>query len=423
MKQNEWPHEKSHRPRYRDLTKKHTEIYHIEYMNMQTKHELAKTILVRYIKSTRKEKGKILDEFYATTLYDRKYAISKLKELQMTRHFKDSIAGKHSRNRERKYDSYVEAVIEQIYEALGGIGSRRIHPTLKIMLEKGMAFGHIKTDPITEMKVRAISKSTLDRMITRIRERNVLKGISTTRPGILLKSEIPLRVGVWEETNPGFFEIDLVAHCGDNGAGMFISTLNMSDIATGWFEAEPVLGKAQERVLAGIQEIRERLPFTLSGIDSDNGSEFINQQLYRYCLENKIIFTRSRPYRKNDNAHIEQKNYTAVRQVLGYQRFDTEEVFELIKKLYREPLRLYINFFQPSVKCIEKRRTGSQIKKIYDVAKTPYERVLTHKNISAITREKLKNTFESLDPFKIRKEIDIIIMKIQKLSKWHYDIL
>ena len=332
-------------------------------MKMHIKHEITKEILPRYVRADKKEKKKILDEFSATTGYHRKSAVRKLRQLQMTPHSKESVAGIHARNRERIYDGYVEAVIEQIYEALGGIGSRRIHPHISVIFEKGIKFGHIKTDPITEMKVRVISRSTLDRMITRVRERNAIKGISTTRPGTLLKSEILLRVGVWEETDPGFSEIDLVAHCGDNGVGMFISTLNSTDIATGWFEAEPVMGKAQERVLFGVHEIKKRIPFTLSGIDSDNGSEFINRQLYEYCRKENIIFTRSRPYKKNDNAHIEQKNHTAVRQVIGYQRFDTEEVFELMVKLYRGPLRRYINFFQPSVKCVKKQESVQKSKR------------------------------------------------------------
>jgi hypothetical protein len=386
---------------------------------MYTKHELAKEILGRYLKATKEEKKPILDEFCANTKYDRKYAITKLKNLQMTPHYKDSVAGKHSRNRERVYDRYVEEVVGQIYKALGGIGSRRIHPLVRTVLEKGIKFGHIKTDAVTEMKVLAMSKSTLDRMVTRIRKRNTLKGISTTRPGVLLKSEIPLRVGVWEETDPGFFEIDCVAHCGDNAGGTFISTLNSTDIATQWFEAEAVMGKAQERILNGICEIKSRLPFNLMGIDSDNGSEFINRQLYEYCKKENIIFTRSRPYKKDDNAHIEQKNYTTVRQVLGYQRFDTEEVLGLMTELYRGPLRLYINFFQSSEKCIEKKRVGSQIKKVYDKAKTPYERVLAHPNISKDTKDKLTEIFETLDPFFLRDEIDRLVFKIQKLSKWH----
>ena len=388
-------------------------------MNMYTKHELAKEILGRYLEATKEEKKPILDEFCANTKYDRKYAITKLKKLQMTPHYKDSVVGRHIRNRERKYDGYVEEVVEKIYTTLGGIGARRIHPLVEIILEKGIKFGHIKIDPITEMKVLAMSKSTLDRMVSRVQARNTIKGISTTRPGVFLKNEIPLRVGVWEETDPGFLEIDCVAHCGDNAAGMFISTLNSTDIATAWFEAEPVLGKAQERTLDGVENIKSRLPFTLAGVDSDNGSEFINRQLYEYCQKENIIFTRSRPYKKNDNAHIEQKNYTTVRQVLGYQRFDNKKVFKLMQKLYRGPLRLYINFFQSSEKCISKKRIGSKIKKVYDIAQTPYQRVLAHANISQDQKDTLTNIFETLDPFSLRKEIDTLIKEIQKHGKWH----
>lgn len=386
---------------------------------MHTKYDLAKEILGRYLRATKVEKKPILDEFCANTGYGRKYAISKLKKLQRTPNLKDRTVGKHIRNRVRIYDSYVSVVTEQIYRVLGGIGSKRMHPLIGTILDKGIRFKHIKTDLITEAKVRAMSKGTLDRMMRRIREKNSIKGISTTRPGTLLKSEIPLRVGAWEETNPGFSEIDLVAHCGDNGAGPFISTLNTTDIATMWFEAEAVMGKAQERVLGGLQLIRERMPFDMLGIDSDNGSEFINHQLHNYCVNGNIVFTRSRPYKKDDNAHIEQKNFTTVRQVLGYQRFDTEEILNLMNELYRGPLRLYINFFQPSVKCIEKKRVGSKIKKIYDVAQTPCERVLTHQNTSVATKEPLMRLSEALDPFELRKEIDRLVGEIQKHGKWH----
>ena len=157
----------------------------------------------------------------------------------------------------------------------------------------------------------------------------------------------------------------------------------------------------------------------MCGIDSDNGSEFINRQLYEYCLGENIVFTRSRPYKKDDNAHIEQKNFTTVRQVLGYQRFDTEEVLNLMNELYRGPLRLYINFFQPSVKCIEKKRVGSKIKKIYDIAQTPYERMLAHPKTSPQTKEMLTHLFKTLDPFKLRKEVDRLVGEIQKRGRWH----
>lgn len=388
-------------------------------MNMHTKHELAKEILSRYLKANKEGKTKILDEFCATSGYNRSYAISKLHALQLTPHYKDSVAGKHSRRRERKYDGCVEVIVQKIYEALGGIGAKRMHPLMKMMVEKGVAFGYIKSDAVTEAKISMMSKSTLERMLVRIRERNSIKGISTTRPGTLLKSEIPLRVGIWEETEPGFLEIDLVAHCGDNAGGMFVSTLNSTDIATGWFEAEAVMGKGQERILAGMKAIEGRAPFSVRGIDSDNGSEFINRQLYDHCLKKNITFTRSRPYKKNDNAHIEQKNWTTVRQVVGYQRFDTEETRRLMQKMYRGPLRLFINFFQSSEKCIERTRIGSRIKKRYDIAKTPYERVRDHPVVTKKSKEELECLFNSLDPFKLRKEIDSLVREIQKRGRWH----
>jgi len=386
---------------------------------MHTKHTLAKEILPRYLKASKEEKTKILDEFCAITHYDRTYAISKLKTIQCTRASDERPPGTHTRRKERIYDAYVSAVVEQLYEVVGGIGVRRMHPILGTLLEKGIAFGHMSVDPFTEAKIRKISKSTLGRMIKTIREKHSVKGISTTRPGTLLKSEIPLRVGVWEETVPGFSEIDLVAHCGDNASGHFISTLDTTDIATGWFEAEPIMGKAQERVVAALTEIENRMPYRLSGIDSDNGSEFINRMLFTYCVTRTIIFTRSRPYKKNDNAHIEQKNYTTVRQVVGYQRFDTEEVLALMYELYRGPLRLYINFFQPSEKCVQKTRVGSRIVKIYDTAQTPYQRLIAHPQTSASTKETVNQLFETLDPFMLRKDIDRLVREIQKRGRWH----
>lgn len=388
-------------------------------MNMHTKHMLAKEILSRYLKGSKEQKTRILDEFCATTSYERKYAITKLRKLQLTPKGDERTPGKHTRNRERVYDAYVSAVVEQIYEVLGGIGARRMHPLLGTTLERGIRFGHIAVDPITEMKVSTMSTSTLGRMVKKIREKSRIKGISTTRPGMLLKSDVPLRVGIWKETDPGFSEIDLVAHSGDSGAGMFISTLNTTDIATGWFEAEAMMGKAEERTLLGIKAIRARMPFPQRGIDSDNGGEFINWQLYRYCQERGIIFTRSRSYHKNDNAHIEQKNFTTVRQVLGYQRFDTDEVLTLMNELYRGPLRFYINFFQPSEKCIEKKRIGSRVVKKYDTAKTPYERVMAHPGVTRETKETLTRLFEKLDPFVLRKEIDRLVHEIQKRGRWH----
>lgn len=361
----------------------------------------------------------MLDEFCAITGYDRTYAVSKLRKIQHTPASEDRPPGTHRRKRERIYDGHVSAVVEQLYEVAGGIGARRMHPILPTLLAKGIHFGHIHTDPITEANVSAMSKSTLGRMLKTIREKHTKKGLSTTRPGTLLKTEIPLRVGVWKETDPGFSEIDLVAHCGDNGSGQFISTLDTTDIATGWFEAEAVMGKAQERIVAALETIAECMPYRLCGIDSDNGGEFINHELLRWCTERDIIFTRSRPYRKNDNAHIEQKNYTTVRQVVGYQRFDSDDILDVLHELYRGSLRLYINFFQPSEKCVAKTRVGSRIVKNYDTAQTPFERLLAHPSVPTETQETLTRLFDTLDPFALRQDIDQLVREIQNRRRWH----
>jgi hypothetical protein len=280
------------------------------------------------------------------------------------------------------------------------------------MVHKLSACAILNLDPDTLAKVTHISLGTLKRLLRHIREREYKRIHGTTKPGTLLKTQIPLRVGQWEEKRPGFEEMDLVAHCGDKASGDFAHTLNATDIHTQWFEAEAVLGKAQERVFKAVQQIRRRLPFDLLGIDSDNDGSFINHQMYRYCLEEKIMFTRSHPYKKNDNAHIEQKNWTCVRKVFGYMRIDTVEQVVKMNELFRGPLRHYINFFPPSMKCIERKRIGSKIVKTYDQARTPYRRVLESAEISEKTKDGLRTLYNQLNPVELKREIDRLIQEI-----------
>lgn len=310
-------------------------------------------------------------------------------------------------------------MLATLWNAYDRICAERIHPNIGEMVHKLRACGVLLLDPITEAKVIHISLGTLKRLLRDIREREYKKIHGTTKPGTLLKTQIPLRIGEWEEKKPGFEEMDLVAHCGDSAGGDFAHTLNTTDIHTQWFEAEAVLGKAQERVFKAVQRIRERLPFELLGIDSDNDGSFINHQMYRYCLEEKIMFTRSRPYRKNDNAHIEQKNWTCVRKVFGYMRIDTEEQVVKMNELFRGPLRLYINFFLPSMRCIEKKRIGSKVVKTYDRARTPYKRVLESQGISEKTKDGLRTLYNQLNPVVLKREIDRLIQQIfdEKLGK------
>ena len=232
-------------------------------------------------------------------------------------------------------------------------------------------------------------------------------GLSTTKPGSLLKKHIPVKTGQWNETYPGFLEADTVAHCGTSVAGMFVFTLNCVDIASEWTEQRACWGKGEKGILEQIKSIEESLPFPLKGFDCDNGSEFLNWHLLKYLTQRKrpIEFSRSRPYKKNDNAHIENKNWTHVRQYLGYQRFENQKLVDLMNDLYQNEWNLYFNFFMPSVKLIRKVRIGSKTIKIHDKPKTPAQRLIESDYISEINKQKLIETRDSLNPFQLQKQM------------------
>jgi len=263
----------------------------------------------------------------------------------------------------------------------------------------------MKLTPKVREKLFTISAATIDRLLADIRKKQQIKGRFTTRPGSLLKKNIPVRTfSGWDNTKPGFFEVDLVSHDGGNLRGDVIQSLNFTDIATCWMEMIAVKNKAQKWVFAGIKKIKERLPFAILGFDSDNGSEFINDELCRYCEEQHITFTRSRPYRKNDSCYIEQKNWSVIRRTVGYGRYDTDKELRPLNKLYGY-LRLYVNFFQPIRKLVQKERIGSRIKKRYDVAQTPFRRVLASADISEEIKVKLERQYAMLNPVQLKREI------------------
>lgn len=377
-------------------------------MNMQTRHELTLEVLPRYLKANKQGKTKILDEYCANAGYKRKYAITKLRIYQLTAGIKDCSPGKHKRKRERTYDMAVEEALHAIWDAYDNVCAERMHPQLGEMTNKLIECGELKVKSEVEMKIKAVSLGTLKVLLKNIRIRKINRIGGTTKPGSLLKNQIPFRVGLWDEEKIGFSEIDLVAHCGNSLSGEFVFTLNTTDIKTGWFEAEAVLGKSQEGVFNAIKNIREKLPFSLLGIDSDNGTEFINWIMVSYCEKENIVFTRSRPYQKNDNAHIEQKNWTTIRKNFGYTRIETKEKADQMNKLYKGPLRDYINFFLPSMKCTERERVGSRIIKKYDVAKTPYQRIIGSNDTPIDVKKILTERYSELNPIALRKEIDRI---------------
>jgi len=255
-----------------------------------------------------------------------------------------------------------------------------------------------------------------NRLLAPTRKRYRIKGRSTTRPGTLLKKSIPIRTFTdWDEAKPGFFEVDLVSHDGGAVRGDFIQSLNFTDISTGWDEMIAVKNKAQRWVFSGIETIKERLPFSILGIDSDNGAEFINDHLLRYCEKEQITFTRSRPYRKNDSCFVEQKNYSVIRRAVGYARYDTDKELNILNELYNY-LRLYVNFFQPVRKLIKKERIGSKVIKKYDEAKTPYRRVLASPDIEDEIKMKLRKEYDMLNPAELKRKITKLQNKLLKLN-------
>lgn len=373
-------------------------------MSLPSRREYLKRLKPRYLKASTEKKTTLLDECCKMTGLNRKYVIVALSAAT-------DLEYKSTRERKARkeiYDKRFVVVLKKIWEIMDYPCGARLKPVLSEMVEKLIAFKELTVSEEMKKKLMNVSRSTIDEKLkrSRIEIRRRIQG--TTKPGSLLKSQIPIRTSSWEESRPGFCELDTVAHCGDSAAGEFANTLDVTDILTGWTEQEVFLGKAEKRVKEGLSSIKERLPFPLLGIDPDNGSEFINWQMYRFCTEANVEFTRGRPYKKNDNAHIEQKNWTHVRQVYGYDRIEEQEIVDLMNNLNRNELRLYKNFFQPTIKLIDKKRVGlhkEKLKRIYDVPKTPYRRVLLCDEISDKTKQELTTLYATLNPAHLRRTI------------------
>jgi len=381
-------------------------------MSLKSKNELIEVVRPRYLKAGKFEKQKILDEFTSATGYHRKHAIRVLKnQVQVQNHFK----GK-TKTYKTLYRGEVVQALEQIWEIYGQICSKRLQPFLPEAIRVLERCKEINISKDTQELLLKISSASIDRCLRPIRIQTP-HGLSTTKPGSLLKNLIPVRTFTqWDEERPGFMEIDLVAHCGNTTEGQFLCTLTCTDLCTGWTEVTGVLHRSQQAVSEALRRMRQRLPFPLLGIDSDNGGEFINDLLYQYCLDEKITFTRSRPYKKNDQAHVEQKNWSVVRHTVGYDRWETEQQLALLESIY-DDLRLYINFFQPSFKLIAKERIDNKIIKRYDPAKTPFQRVLERKDISLQAKARLAHLYVQLNPAELRRRIDQKIAKLWKISR------
>ena len=378
-------------------------------MTAKSKRELLAAIQPRYLRANKSEKAHILDEFCAATGYHRKYAIRLLKHGPPAKKLKKT-------GRPKIYQGEVVAALTQIWEICGRICSRRLHPFLPEMVRVLEEHQELILSAEVKQLLLQISRASIDRCLSPARFEHH-RGLSTTKPGSLLKKTIPVRTFTpWDEERPGFEEIDLVAHCGETTAGQYLNTLTVTDLATGWTECLAILQKSQYLVAEAIRELRLRLPFALLGIDSDNGSEFINDLLYNYCQDEQITFTRSRPYRKNDQAHVEQKNWSVVRHVVGYDRLETEAECLILKAIYAD-LRLYVNFFQPVLKLVGKDRVGEKLIKRYDTAATPYQRVLDSPWVSETVKIYLRQQYIQLNPVTLRNRIDDNVARLWKLVR------
>lgn len=391
-------------------------------LTMQERKKAATVIAADYQKAYKKQKGVILNEFIRLTGYNRCYASYVLRSHgKKVRVCKGTwISGDiHKEARRKRQKTYGEKVLEnlkKIWYIMDCICGKRLAPLLGEIIQKLEAYKELRIDAKTRKKLQRISPATIDRLLTGERRKQQIKGRSNTKPGTLLRNLIPIRTfSEWNEKQPGFVEIDLVGHDGGDVSGEFIQTLDVTDVCTGWTETQAVKNKAQIWVFEALNEIRGHLPFTLRGIDSDNGSEFINHHLVKFCDEGKITFTRTRSYRKNDNCFVEQKNYSVVRRAVGYLRYNTEDELRVLNELYGH-LRFYTNFFQPVMKLIEKTRLGSKVKKRYDKPQTPYQRVIQSSEVSEEDKRHLIRLYATLNPAELKRLITRLQEKLLKLA-------
>lgn len=379
-------------------------------MTNMGKKELITATKARYLKASKKDKSKILDEFCSNSGLARKYAI----KILSAKFDCNRIARVGRKGRKKKYGHGFMMIVIKIWEVLEYPCGQRLKPALPEMYEALVRFKEIIFDEEINEQLKAVSGKTLDRRLEKERTTRCLKrNRGMTCRGSLLKTSIPIRLTNWDTSQAGFTEIDTVAHNGGDPAGLFAYTLDSTEISSGWSEQEATMGKGEKAVLGALINIRKSLPFKLLGLDGDNGGEIINYHMLKYCREENLAYTRSRPNMKNDNAYIEQKNYTHVRKLVGYHRYDTIEQVKLLNDLYRNEYRLFTNFFRPQMKILSKEKINNSVcRKKYDEAKSPYQRLMECKQLSAEEKEKLTALYLSLNPLQLRRAINEKVAKL-----------
>ncbi len=368
-------------------------------MSGKSKWDYLKAIYYRYKKVSKPLRARILDEFCQVCGYNRKYAIRMLGGPAPQ---KPKVTAR--KDRRPTYGSKVITSLTTIWEAAGYPCSTRLKALLPLWLP--WAIKRLTLSAQVQKQLLTIIPATIDRRLKAKKHQLKKRLYGRTKPGTLLKHHIPIKTDSWDVKTPGFTEIDLVSHSGNSASGEFLHSLNVTDIHSTWVESRAVMGKGQIGVLNAMKDIEQALPFKLLGIDSDNGSEFINYHLKTFCDQSTIQFTRGRPYKKDDNAHIEQKNYTHVRKILGYLRYDSQPAQKAINELYQNELRILQNLFLPSMKLSKKTRVGSKLHRRYDKPQTPLDRLLHCPQADPIKTQQLKRLRDQTDPFELAKRMD-----------------
>lgn len=312
--------------------------------------------------------------------------------------------GKPWRRREKRYPERLVRVLESVWEAAQRPWSVRLKATLPLWMP--WIRQEWTLSRAEERQLLAMSPATIDRRLGPYKLKASRKIFGKTKPGRWLRRTIPIQTESWDVPEPGWMEIDTVSHSGSSAEGVFAYSVNQTDLFSGWVECRAVLGKGAAEVKAAIEEMREAMPFALKGLDSDNGEEFINWHLDRYCRNTGVQRFRSRPYKKDDQAHIEQKNWTHVRKLIGYDRYDTQLAVDAMNDLYRSEWRLFCNLFLPSVKLTQKIRVGAKVKRVYGPAKTPLDRLLESKQGDRVKLEALRQLREKTNPFRLSEAVD-----------------
>ncbi len=384
-------------------------------IDMKTRRALIADAAARYGKASKMEKGRVLDDLVAWTGGDRSALARAVRRAAGvgTPHKWGGARGRSGRR--PVYRGAVMQPLRRVWAIMSFPCGKRLVSQMSEMLRVLERCGELRVSVETRAQLESMSASTADRLLGPERRKMQLKGRQGTKPGSLLRHQIPIRTFAdWDDARPGFTEMDLVSHEGGDASGDFCYTLTLTDVATGWTECRAVKNRAQRWTFEALKHLRKRLPFPLLGVDSDNGSEFMNHHLLSYCEDEHLSFTRARPYRKNDNCFVEQKNYTAVRQMVGYYRYDTTSERALLNRIYGRH-RLYFNFFLPQMKLVGKTRVGSKVTRRYDAPKTPYQRALDASNIEESTKQELREQYASLNPAALRRQISNLQEQLRAL--------